>query len=251
MRGSGAFEAIDDPADPAWIGHAPALRWHGRRGVRQAFVATITALVAIGALLLVVDRGDRADPRSGSVAASAAQSTTDSNARPLLGDGSTIVVPQGGAGDMKTSSAERAGAAEPGAAASGSGWAPAQATRKAYSPDRVRGDTSGISPLVTGRLDDIARELGAPIDVISGWRTTHEQSELYQRYLAGTGNLAAVPGSSMHEVGRAADVYIDGVALASVTGARRIALAHGIHFPVRGEPWHAELVGDPDGSGKR
>lgn len=238
MRSSRAFETIDDPADPAWTPHedgdwrefSAQQRAPGR--ARQVMVALLVALVTLAVLLLASRGSDDAPPVEAKEHA------------PLRSGGSIIVVPQG-------SSASPAEAEEEtGTAGSGSGWAPEQVTRKAYSPDRVKGDTSGISPLVTSRLDEVARELGKPITVISGWRTNHEQSELYRKYLAGTGNLAAVPGTSLHEAGRAADAYVDGVALASVPGARRIALAHGLHFPVGGEPWHVELVGDPQGSGR-
>lgn len=138
----------------------------------------------------------------------------------------------------------------PSAPATGSGWAPAEVTHAAYSPVRLTGDTSGVAAILTSRLDALARDLGTPIEVVSGWRTNHEQSQLYQKYLAGTGNLAAVPGTSLHEVGRAADVYVDGVPLAKVPGAIELARAYGMHFPVPGEAWHVELVGDPQGSGR-
>jgi hypothetical protein len=246
VRGSSAFDAIDDPADPAWDGHArDATSPRPRAAVALAAAAVVVAVAL--AIVLVRGRDSEGAERSTS-AGPAEQSTSLAELREQAG---TIVVPQGGGGAEATAAEAAAAPASPAAgAAQGSGWAPAQATRPAYSPAWVRGDTSGVSSLMTSRLDALARDLGTPIEVISGWRTTHEQSELYQRYLAGTGNLAAVPGTSLHEAGRAADVYVDGVALADVPGAREAALAFGIHFPVGGEPWHAELVGDPQGSGR-
>jgi hypothetical protein len=53
------------------------------------------------------------------------------------------------------------------------------------------------------------RRLGvdvAPAGPMSGYRSYAQQAELYRQYLAGTGPLAAPPGSSAHETGRALDV---------------------------------------------
>ena len=115
-----------------------------------------------------------------------------------------------------------------------SGAAPAGAVTN------VTGKTDGLDPELLRRLDAVGRELGAKIDVISGHRTYEEQARLYAAYQAGTGNLAAKPGTSNHEHGGAADVYVNGVALANVDGAREIAARHGLHFPVGGEAWHVE-----------
>lgn len=124
----------------------------------------------------------------------------------------------------------------------GSGWAPADAT--VAPEDRgsglVRGDLSGLHPTLTDTLDALAVDIGRPIRVISGWRTRHEQTVLYDRFIAGTGNLAAVPGTSNHEAGWAADAYVDGVALADVAGAATRARKLGLAFPVAGEAWHVE-----------
>ncbi len=104
----------------------------------------------------------------------------------------------------------------------------------------VTGKTEGLDPELLRRLDAVGRELGQKLDVISGHRSYEKQAELYQAYLNGTGNLAAKPGTSNHEHGGAADVYVNGVALADVDGAREIAARHGLHFPVGGESWHVE-----------
>ncbi|MCW2920511.1 MAG: penicillin-resistant DD-carboxypeptidase [Thermoleophilia bacterium] len=127
----------------------------------------------------------------------------------------------------------------------GSGWAPAAAT---VAPEDagsglLKGDLTGIHPELIRRLDALAVASGREIEVISGWRTRHEQEDLYDSFLSGAGNLAAVPGTSNHETGRAADVYVDGVALASVDGMSAKAAALGLHFPVQGEAWHVEMVG--------
>lgn len=110
-------------------------------------------------------------------------------------------------------------------------------------PSMLRGDLAGLDPQLAGALEQVARQIGKPLEVVSGLRTHAEQKELYQRFLNGTGNLAAVPGTSRHESGRAADVYVDGVALQNVPGANQAARAVGLGFPVSGEPWHVERVG--------
>jgi murein DD-endopeptidase MepM/ murein hydrolase activator NlpD len=53
------------------------------------------------------------------------------------------------------------------------------------------------------------RKLGVdvyPAGPLSGYRTYAQQAELYRLYLAGQGPLAAPPGTSEHEYGRALDV---------------------------------------------
>jgi hypothetical protein len=109
-------------------------------------------------------------------------------------------------------------------------------------PSMLRGKVEGLEPELVAGLEKVARAIGKPLEIISGLRTRQEQEELYRRYLNGTGNLAAVPGTSRHESGRAADVYVDGVALANVEGAREAAASAGLGFPVPGEAWHVERV---------
>lgn len=114
-------------------------------------------------------------------------------------------------------------------------------------PGALTGDIKGLGPSISAGLEGLALALGKDLVVISGARTFAEQQVLYARFQAGTGNLAAVPGTSRHETGEAADVYVDGVALADVPGARRAAAMLGLGFPVPGEPWHVERVSSPRG----
>lgn len=114
--------------------------------------------------------------------------------------------------------------------------APAAAAK----PTHVTGKLAGLDKELVRALDEVGKAIGKPLEVISGLRTRAEQARLYQMYLDGTGNLAAPPGKSNHEHGGAADVYVDGVALANVPGAREAAERAGLHFPVPGEAWHAE-----------
>ena len=83
----------------------------------------------------------------------------------------------------------------------------------------------------------LAKASGEPIQVNSAYRSNEEQAALYQDYLNGTGNLAAPPGQSNHNHGAAVDVNL-------TPRQRELAAQFGLGFPVAGEDWHMELVGD-------
>jgi hypothetical protein len=83
----------------------------------------------------------------------------------------------------------------------------------------------------------LAKASGEPIQVNSAYRSNEEQAELYAAYLNGTGNLAAPPGQSNHNHGSAVDVNL-------TARQRELAPQFGLGFPVAGEDWHMELVGD-------
>lgn len=83
----------------------------------------------------------------------------------------------------------------------------------------------------------LAKASGEPIQVNSAYRSNEEQAALYQAYLNGTGNLAAPPGQSNHNHGAAVDVNL-------TARQRELAPQFGLGFPVGGEDWHMELVGD-------
>lgn len=96
------------------------------------------------------------------------------------------------------------------------------------------------------------RATGIPTRVNSVMRDTRQQAALYAAYLAGTGALAAKPGTSNHERGLAVDAQpANRPADAAWQHHFR---AYGIHFPLdtpdrrrrglRIEEWHAEL--DPN-----
>ncbi len=75
---------------------------------------------------------------------------------------------------------------------------------------------AGTAYLPAGAAQNLAalrasstRRLGvdvAPAGPMSGYRSYAQQAELYRRYRAGIGPLAAPPGTSAHETGRALDV---------------------------------------------
>jgi len=87
-----------------------------------------------------------------------------------------------------------------------------------------------------------ARKAGIELAVRSGFRTHAKQARLYRQYRRGAGNLAARPGYSQHESGRALDLVI------TQEKTYRWLIAHasefGFHRTVRGEPWHWEYLGD-------
>lgn len=92
----------------------------------------------------------------------------------------------------------------------------------------------GVNPALANAITQTMNECSGS-SIASGKRSTEEQAVLYQKYLNGTGNLAAPPGSSNHETGNAVDINGNYSCIHSV-GAK-----YGLVFPVAGEPWHAEL----------
>jgi len=75
----------------------------------------------------------------------------------------------------------------------------------------------------------------------SGYRSLDEQAALYAAYQAGTGNLAARPGTSRHNWGKAADVSAsDGRPVGESPTCRAALRRFGLCLPVPGEKWHVE-----------
>jgi LAS superfamily LD-carboxypeptidase LdcB len=89
-----------------------------------------------------------------------------------------------------------------------------------------------------------ASHKGVDLRIRSGFRSYAKQAALYKRYRHGEGNLAARPGYSNHESGRALDLYVtDPHAL---DWLRAHAATYGFHRTVPGEAWHWEYLGDED-----
>ena len=99
----------------------------------------------------------------------------------------------------------------------------------------LSGDTDFL-PALGMSLSKMAKATGQSIFVQSGFRSYAEQAALYEAYINGTGNLAAPPGSSNHESGRAADITPG----REVFGA--VANKFGLGFTVPSESWHIELM---------
>ena len=103
----------------------------------------------------------------------------------------------------------------------------------------------GVNATLASAIQRLIAEAPFRIGISSGFRTRAQQQALYNRYKAGKGALAAAPGRSNHEHGNAVDLdYPDDPAQrrAAVQWVRQNAARFGIHFPVRGEDWHAELI---------
>jgi LAS superfamily LD-carboxypeptidase LdcB len=90
------------------------------------------------------------------------------------------------------------------------------------------------------KMRTAAEEDGVRLVIWSGFRTYERQAELYDRYRRGYGNLAARPGHSNHQSGRALDLMIE-----HGTYEKKHARHYGFAATVRGEPWHWEFVGVP------
>lgn len=81
---------------------------------------------------------------------------------------------------------------------------------------------------------------GVPLRVVTAFRTNEEQAELYRRYKAGTGNLAAPPGYSNHQLGLSVDIDTSGQYRQSLQYAWLDKYAHvfGFKNDVSSEAWH-------------
>ena len=84
-----------------------------------------------------------------------------------------------------------------------------------------------------------ARRDGVELRINSAHRSRQQQEVLYQKYLNGTGNLAARPGTSNHESGQAID-------FANTRGAHAWLARNAGRFGLKnlpGEPWHYSTTG--------
>src|SRR5690242_12886840 len=86
-----------------------------------------------------------------------------------------------------------------------------------------------------------ARKAGIDLRIRSGFRSFAKQARLYKKYRRGEGNLAARPGYSNHESGRALDIYITDYDV--YEWLEHHASDFGFHRTVPGEPWHWEYLG--------
>ena len=89
-----------------------------------------------------------------------------------------------------------------------------------------------------------ARKASVDLSIRSGYRSHAKQTALYKKYKKGDGNLAAPPGYSNHESGRALDLYITDSR--ANDWLREHASRYGFRRTVPGEAWHYEYVGGAD-----
>lgn len=90
------------------------------------------------------------------------------------------------------------------------------------------------------KMAKAARKKGVSLAIASGFRSHAEQTKLYKKYRRGRGNLAARPGYSNHQSGRALDIYVNRKVLAWL---KANAAKYGFTRTVPGEPWHWEYKG--------
>ncbi len=103
----------------------------------------------------------------------------------------------------------------------------------------------GLAPEMQIAIDRLLEASGGRVTLVSGYRSTERQAELWNQALIVYGSAEAAddwvapPGHSMHEKGLAADLGGDlGLAVALVQQLRLP-----LWRPLGNEPWHFELVG--------
>lgn len=146
----------------------------------------------------------------------------------------------GGASPIGTDSS-----ATPGGSAAGSTSGASASSGSAGASVASPKKTGEIVDVPGGRLDkavagaflamkDAAKKDGVDLQISSSYRSRQEQEVLYAKYKAGTGNLAAKPGTSNHESGLAIDFK-------NTKGAYSWLAKNAERFGMKnlpGEPWH-------------
>jgi LAS superfamily LD-carboxypeptidase LdcB len=89
-----------------------------------------------------------------------------------------------------------------------------------------------------------AAKHGVDLKIRSGFRSFAKQAKLYKQYRKGQGNLAAPPGYSNHESGRALDLNVTDHK--AFDWLQSHGATYGFHRTVPGEAWHWEYLGDED-----
>jgi hypothetical protein len=87
-------------------------------------------------------------------------------------------------------------------------------------------------------MQKAAKKAGVNLTLTSGFRTNDEQQRLFDCFQAGQCPVAAPPGSSNHQNGRALDLSVS-------TWLANNAAEFGFKRTVPSEPWHYEFFGDP------
>lgn len=85
-----------------------------------------------------------------------------------------------------------------------------------------------------------AAKQGIQLAIRSGFRSHDEQKQLYARFRRGWGHMAAKPGFSNHQSGRAVDIDIDEYKV--YEWLKKHAHKFGFKKTVRREAWHWEYV---------
>lgn len=88
-------------------------------------------------------------------------------------------------------------------------------------------------------MQSAAKRAGVNLVANSGFRSMDEQKALYQKYLNGTGNLAAKPGYSNHQGGISMDIGgLGGYNTKGYNWLKANASKYGFQNDVKGEFWH-------------
>lgn len=112
-------------------------------------------------------------------------------------------------------------------------------------PQSLGGTAAGLHPTLQAAVGELLAAAKGRVTLVSGWRSTQRQTELWQDALRRYGdpeiadNWVARPGSSMHERGLAVDLGGDLDLAARLAGSLGLPL----HRPLAHEPWHFELIG--------
>ena len=115
----------------------------------------------------------------------------------------------------------------------------------AFLPADLAFDGYGLDPGLARYLGRLIAEARGEIRVVSGWRSSDRQQELWSAALAEYGSAEAAddwvarPGTSMHERGLAVDLGGDLQLAADLVTRLNLPL----HRPLPNEPWHFELIG--------
>ena len=108
------------------------------------------------------------------------------------------------------------------------------------------GSTKGMNPSFAAALAKANAAMKAAglegFSITSGYRTKAQQQALYDAYLRGEGNLAAPPGRSLHEQGRAVDLNWSQLNDRQRAWLRANLPRFGI-TPIKSEAWHWQYLG--------
>ena len=119
---------------------------------------------------------------------------------------------------------------------------------EAFAPARVWSGAGGLHPALGRAVDALIKASAGRVRLVSGFRSTERQSELWADAIAKYGdpevadNWVAPPGRSMHERGLAVDLGGDLELAAGLVEDLRLPLWR----PLSNEPWHFELEGSRD-----
>ena len=106
---------------------------------------------------------------------------------------------------------------------------------------------TGLHPLLDRAVQRLLDASGGRVTLVSGWRSTRRQQELWADALRRYGSAeeaddwVARPGASMHERGLAVDLGGDVEHAAALVQTLGLPL----HRPMPHEPWHFELSPSP------